>query len=434
MKIVKFTDRLRYDEKRAIVVLRELEQRMKHRHGVFNKIVLPQDLYSIPRDKKQATHWLAYLALVQRGPIMAEELSRAMSRIYRLDHRFFDPNYVAENFTVKTLSDEFMQCVLKYNAEELAKHWMNNSIVIARKWDGDIRNAYQGVTDFEEFYSRIDQHQLPEGDGFMGMRRKIASLMTIFLQEKGLVHYFACPIPIDFQAIRIFVGTRVINPRLKPFEPKKNKFRQRFLEGMPSIRISDRDIEELHVKVFHTIRKYGIEHLLSNPGTWVIGREYCANYFGAKSIRNKEGLDPELWDKRREAANVLINPEDLRRRSPRKSERFKLTSHSGDQNSTKSLGWPKNYKDYCQHCPLEQSCTKVVPSGTYYDDGVIFPLVRIEYPGRRKMSNEEKEAFVRRPLNPLKTGARSIRRVAEDLGETPIQQVLFDDIAKKAKR
>lgn len=432
MKIVKFADRLQYNEKRAIVVLSELEQRMKHRHGVFNKIVLPQDLYPIPKNTKHAAHWLTFLALPQRGPLRAEELSHALYRLYRINPRLFDPLFVVSEFSEISLKKLFEDCALKYKAGELAQHWMTNSRVIVKKWGGDIRNAYQGVEDFEEFYSKIDYDQQPDSEGIHGVRRKIASLLTIFLQEKGLIPNFATPTPIDFHAMRIFIGTGIISPNFKAFVPKKHQVRQRFLVGLPTIRTSERDIEELHVQILGTVKREGLDHRLINPALWTLGRELCGRHFQTRSTRVKEGLDPQLAKKRRHTPNRLVEASSLTPDPLWIDDEFELITP--EELAEKTTAWPKGYKDYCQHCPIENHCETVVPSGTYYDDGLLIKLPRIPYPGSRIPTEQEKEWLVRTPLLPFKTGARAIAEASRALGNSPEQGGLFTPKAKKAKR
>ena len=91
-------------------------------------------------------------------------------------------------------------------------------------------------------------------------------------------------------------------------------------------------------------------------GLWYLSRTLCASYQGNRSKEKRlEG--------RRTITEFLVDAEALKR----------------------GEGWPKNYRDPCRFCPVERTCKVAIPSGPYFDWGVMVKAGRhVRYPFRQK--------------------------------------------------
>ena len=425
MKIDKIRNVLNYDEDKAVEIFRILANAMAQKEGIFKDLTFPQDLYPVQGDSRTVIHWLMYLSLPQRGPVRSEELTWPLYRLFLKQPELFDPRTVVENFKEEYLASIFSKTALKYKDEEIARFWMHNSRLVVERWDGNFENAFIDTTSFEEFYTSIDWKQQPKGRGIRGMRRKLASMMLIFLQRRELAPKYATPPPVDFHLLRELIATGVIKPDFRKFEGLKNKERQRFLVGLHALRLSEYAIEELHVMMVRTLEKHPeIPHDLVNHGSWAQGRELCGRHHQTKSIRVRDGLTPEEIRSRRTVPIRLITPSELLADVDGNPDLFKLTSGPNGNGKKNPVHWPKNYFDPCQYCHLENHCTKVVPSGPYYDDGLLIPLKRVQYPHSRSKNEGHKELSHRTGVAAFKTIAQASK--VRNMLNPNEQKSLFD--------
>ena len=353
--------KVRIDEKRAEIVFKILNDAWAKHDEIFKNILLPEERYPIAGGKFEQTHWLFYASLTQRGGIISEDPFKLLLSLREVHPDLFIPKRVAKRWTKEkiffamqgALERAFPEKAKKndrgYKLREHAGSWHKNSMVIAERYDGDARNIFAHCRDFEEAFARID-YKREKHYWFAGMRRKIFSLMTIWLQKAELIPVFPTPIPIDFHAIRILVATGVVDLSrvLKPYEadPADPKSPQS-LHGKMFVHIKEDIMDEIAVWSQGFMARYGFSHLNVNPALWVLGRDFCAEH-------------PQNQTK--EKGQKLLFPEDLKRDS--------------------SL-WPKRYKDPCGYCPVECFCTLVAPSSTYYLFSGLFPSERVSYPSPR---------------------------------------------------
>jgi hypothetical protein len=225
-------------------------------------------------------------------------------------------------------------------------------VILNRWWGGDVRNVFGGVGEFEEAFRRVDYYRSKAG--FKGMRRKIFSLLVIWLQEKKLIPLFPGPIPIDFHAFRILWQTEILNlhSKEKPFLPRSYHPEQ--LKGKTAVRVSETLMDSVAKWSQKFICENNFSHLNINPAIWVLSRSLCAGHFQASSRQNK---------------TLFVDQEEL-------LGNFGL--------------WPKKYEDRCGYCPIEKWCRWIVPSGPYYGSALLvkigeripFPIMRL--PGVEK--------------------------------------------------
>lgn len=348
---------VRFNAKRALKVFRVLAPLWERREGIFKGERLPEELYDAGDSTREKAHYYFYGAHAMRGGIVSED---PLKWILSFRERFpdaFEPDEVAKHWSQERLRTAIQEVTdeirgpqrrtetqgvgpLGYKIAELTEHWYHNSTVLSEFWGGNVLNVFDDVKDFEEAFGRIDWRRR-NGTGIKGMRRKIFSLFTIWLQERNIVPKFPTPIPVDFHALRVLWATGVIDiaTRALPENPRYPKM----LYGFPFVRVSEELMDTVARWSQRFLVRHGISHMHVNPALWVLSRRLCAEHHQNIS---------------RDAGKTFVLPEELRRNPGR---------------------WPKNYRNPCGICPLERWCTKAVPAAIYYDVGILLPLERVPY-------------------------------------------------------
>lgn len=362
-----------FNERRALEVFRVLAHSWENRDdalcgGFYAGLIPPQQEYT-PDELRgkplELGRYFFFQALTMRGGINSVDAFRATRMLWEKHPVLFDPVQVVE-----TPEAEFLRAIRQtahelqgargtkgagtysYKLEENVNHWRENARRLIKEFGGDIRTIYQGVRGFEEGFARVD-------GVFKGMRRKIFSLLTMWLQEFGLIPEFALPIIVDFHCLRVLFEQEILLARPFRLGPgkSKNPARRRppALRNYLAVRITERLVDEViwwsqDFLIRHRLDAYAVSH-----GLWFLSRELCAAYHGNKSFGTP---DP----KRRAVTARLVTDEELRA----------------------MRAWPRTYRDPCRFCPVEDTCRVRIPAGPYYDWGVMVHAgAHIPYPGRR---------------------------------------------------
>ncbi len=375
---------LRFNEERALKLFTVLTDYWRNKKGIFTDITLPQDRYPLPADPIAAARWFFFAAITQRGGVVSEDPFKWLWSLWEAYPEVYDPHEVARSWTAEKIAEKFIQVVKAknlngsmpthtqtllwpgsdlriprqkrirpksqekafYKLEEFANSWYQNALALARHWGGDLRNVFWGVTEFEEAFRRIDYKRAPTTVSFGGMRRKIFSLLVIWLQEKNLIPQFPGPIPVDFHAIRVLVSTGVIDAKgFTPFIPRKAE--QESLRGRLALQITERVTDEIALWSQRFCAKNGFSHMDINPAVWVLSRELCAQQLQNSGRENSDG------------SVTLVDAKELQR------------------NPTL---WPEEYRDACSRCPIESLCVRTLPNRPYYRWGVAMTAERIPFP------------------------------------------------------
>lgn len=348
-----------FDEDLALRVFSILENDYLAKKGIFEGVVLPEFRWELPDEPERAARWLFYAAIFMRGGIISEDPIRMIDELYRISPGMFDPRQVVDNWDGDKIRAALIVAHDKvrdsrnggaakpksigYRHEEHVTSWLANSRFIADKFDGQILRMFDGVTDFEEAFAKVDRYR--DGKGLRGMRRKIFSLFTIWLQERELIPVFPTPIPVDFHALRVLWTTGVIDiTTAKPFDKGDNgRGYPPSLYGETAIRISEGIMDEIATWSQWFLAMRGLSHLAVNPAIWVLSRDLCSAHF-----QNSTASDGSL--------------------------RIKAEELEADPST-----WPANYRNPCRFCPLEDYCQGTCPSGVYYRWGILARCRRVPY-------------------------------------------------------
>ncbi|MFO0704967.1 MAG: hypothetical protein U0517_03340 [Candidatus Andersenbacteria bacterium] len=390
---------VKINEERALQVFRTLDSAWKNRDSVFKNIKLPQDrIKPTETDPRLLGLWFLFTVQTQRGGVGSEVPMRLLLSLFEdpAAREMFIPERIITDWPAerieKTLRDGVIARLLQaaettdaqpglfgesevcptqakgnghiqrnkqltrvqllakleeevkgYRFDELSQSWYSNAHSLVNHWGGDVRNVFWGVTEFEEAFRRVDYYRAPKA-GFYGMRRKIFSLLVIWLQERGLAPFFPAPVPVDFHALRVLTATGCVEFSKALPIPNKPKY-PGWMHGKVAVRINEGIMDEIACWSQTFLVKHDLSHLAVNPALWVLSRELCM-------------LNPGNKTSSKGATYVL--PEQL-------AQDARL--------------WPRNYHDVCSKCPVGASCTKVSPSGTYYKWGLLMTqLPRVPFP------------------------------------------------------
>ena len=349
------------DEARAAEVFSVLQKYWQNGVGIFSNIVLPQDRFPLPEDSLEKAHFLFFSAIPMRGGVNSDDPFLWMYVTDKLFPELFSPNK-AMLMTEKQIVSAFLKVtevvldgkgkgirhagVMGYKLGEHARSWLKNAKNIVDNWSGNILNIFAGTRDFEEAFAKVDRRKVENGKVF-GMRRKIFSLFTIWLQEKGLLDgivvddkKYPVPLPVDFHCLRVLWATKVIDFSDKARVPDKSNYPS-CLVGRPGVRIYERHTDEVALWSYEFIRQNGFSHLALNPAIWVLSRDLCKKFRQNQTVKNGE----IIFDKE----TLTANPQY----------------------------WSRNYFTSCSFCPIEEYCSGAVPAQPYYRHGLLVRLDKV---------------------------------------------------------
>ena len=399
--------KVRVNEERALAVFKALENQYinKEKSGIFQTSTLPQDRFVPQVSEREYSNWHFFLSLFERGGIVSGDTMKFLWQLHQDLPELYDPQTVAVKWTPAKIEDAFMAVApkilknngtgeigagsLSYKIDEHTASWHRNATMLHKHWGGDVRNVFWGVTEFEEAFRRVDYRQ--NRAGFKGMRRKIFSLLTIWLQEKNLIPLFPGPIPVDFHAMRVLWETDILrlNDLAKPFEPKEGKHTPH-LKGKITVRVGEKFMDTIAIWSQKFLVKHNMSHLVINPALWLLSRDLCAEQF--QNITYTENpnntaprhqtnslpvhprpvlpfyYDPVIGTNLSEATTVKSAGE--RMRHSRKAKLLMRFTEAESLRKNPDL-WPANYKDPCSHCPIEQWCSWSIPAAPYYTWGIL---------------------------------------------------------------
>lgn len=351
-----------FDKERARIVFGILNSQWINQQGILNRGNLPQDYVEEIQNKKEYANMFLYLALTQRGGIMSEDPFRMIISTKRIFPDLFDPKKVTRNWNPLKIEEAFRVVARKeglhwkgerkagslgYKIEQHPKAWYHNSRVLHSKWKGDVRNIYKGVNDFEDAFARIDSKRNGV-NGLIGMRRKIFALLTIWLQEKKLIHNFPSAIPVDFHAMRIFLSTGVMSfgDWGAPFLPK-HEHHPCQLENFPSVRVSENFVDQITLWTENFMKENDFSHMSINPAVWILSRTLCTRH-----VQNTAKLDGKFY----------FTPDVM----------------------SQNYAWPREGVNRVQHpcyfCQLMTYCNFAVPQAPYYKWGYLIILDKVSFP------------------------------------------------------
>ncbi|MBI2055150.1 MAG: hypothetical protein HYT39_03585 [Candidatus Sungbacteria bacterium] len=349
----------RPDLERAEFVFQKLARAWREREsgGYFGGLVAPQQRYMpevIKKNPDRVAQFLTFSAILMRGSVDSDHMFAFVEKFYRLYPHFFDPRVLARTkpdvlesvlretarLSYPRASYERLKGIgpLGYKADEFIQHLIAMARGICDQWEGDARNIFYGVSNFDEAVKRVK---------FQGIGEKILALWMLWFWEFGLIPKdVSLPGVADFHFLRILLANRIWQPELKPLrEVVRAAGQKRFLPHLletPGVRVLDSTRNRLMRWTDEFLRDLGLDSYDVSHGTWYLSREFCSLYPGNRASSTGRKKRNEI---------VITGFADL------------IGLERGE-------GWPDR-PDYCGTCPLSSTCELSVPNAPYYRNGVM---------------------------------------------------------------
>lgn len=204
-----------------------------------------------------------------------------------------------------------------------AKQWHQNSNLLLEKYDGDPRNIFNGVDNYDELVDRVKNKGGNRG-GFLGFREKMTSMAAYYLMEAGLVEEFPFPVPVDIHVMRVSIANQFVT--FPAAELPSNVLSEKLLQILRDLYLDysvERNINAVDLSNMVWLLS---DALCSNsPGNRVTEPNGRANRIGRKTLVLPTIVDPD-------------NPSHVRQ-----------------------------YDKTCGRCPVEHTCELNVLGGASYN-------------------------------------------------------------------
>jgi hypothetical protein len=339
------------DEGRAELVFGRLLAALRRNQYPYNIAQLPQDLVPEKMRSDQLKHaqFLFYVCHYMRGAIRSETAIQQLLALWRQEPWLFAPDEVTRRVNESGTIAEYLRKALDYHTDQIAQFWLENSRRLRDSWRSDPREIFANVSDGNDARDILINRENPRagtkprqdlfkhGSGFLGFQGKMASMLTYFLMEAKLIAPFPMAPAVDFHLLRVMLATGVLRV----------------------------DAE--------TVAR-GIRYDQIQP----LGQALLERYCHKKRVSMVE-IGDALWALsttlcRKAPGNASINRSKERRPRRERARPSPLVLDPGNQEHR------ERYWVSCGNCPAAKYCSANVPSGPYYESGVLLLHGRLILP------------------------------------------------------
>lgn len=341
VKTAESTIPIRVNQERVDLVLGNLMEAYERREFPYDlpRVRLPHDPRHMPetleRGSKDHAMFFWNVCYYMRGGTKSTVAVRQMAKLYDERPELFDCEKIVQ-VDPADLSAELKSHGLGFQ-DKVAGHWIENAMRMLEQFDGDPRRIFENVDSYDVALGRIKNDN--KGNGFLGFREKMASMITYYLMDDGLVKPFNFPIPVDLHVMRVSIENRLVEFPDVPFGT--DVYSERLLATL-------RDV------YFNYAEENGVDPLRLCDAVWLLSEALCGKTPG----------------------NITSEPFGRKMRDGRKTY---LTPQIVDINNPRQI---KDYELTCRDCPVNETCEYNVPGGaTYYVAGaVLIRGERVEFP------------------------------------------------------
>ena len=173
------------------------------------KALLPEGL--VPGSAEH-TKFLFFIAPFMRARVDSSWVFKRFQILYNspennyMGRQLFIPEqHIKQDFNVILWIDVCLaRAGLTFKSDEFVKIWHTNAL--------NLKNfQYDPLKIFENIVTYSDVWEKMIGNGFIGWREKILSLLTLWYQEAGLLkRQLLGVVPVDFHALRVMMNTGVV--------------------------------------------------------------------------------------------------------------------------------------------------------------------------------------------------------------------------------
>jgi hypothetical protein len=324
------------DYERAKQVFGTLLDAEERKLPPYDKIAV-QSASNLPKDLEWGGSEHALLiwqfCAYMRGKINSATAIQSMSRLWEKDRSIFNPDRFgsakdekAEALYVQGLLESTK---LRFNAEEISRHWVFNSRKLHKYWKGTPTSFYEEAKTYDELcVILIGKKKNDSGspNGFLGFQHKMASMLTYFLVHAEIVPPFSHPVPVDFHILRVLVEHEILSVR-----------DQTAGTALSVLKLST----AARALTLRYLEETGADPLKLADALWYLSRSFCRSNPGNASRVGRYKA----------------------RSTPIESKKVQWTNGAGTV-----------FKRTCGQCPVQGTCKWNIPSSSYYIQGKL--LVR----------------------------------------------------------
>lgn len=332
------------DKERAYPILDTLLNAYVQNQPPYNldRVRLPHDPRHMPKTLERGTvdhaMFLFNVCYYMRGGIKSNDAMKRMATVYDDYPQLFNCEFA------KDFSETDLQTILKEHGlgfqGTVAKQWVENSRRMLERFEGDPRNIFSDVTDYDQSLELVQNDR--RGKGFVGFQEKMTSMIIYYLMDEELIEPFNFPIPIDLHVMRVSIANQLVT------------FTQ---SGNPVPYGTNLFSKELPAALRDLYLQYAEERQV-NPlrlcdAVWLLSESSCGKHPG----------------------NVTIEPLTRKFRNGRKTYLQPKEVDVSDPTQQKAYG------ESCAVCPVENTCELNIPGSQYYISGnLIVRGTRVRFP------------------------------------------------------
>ena len=293
----------------------------------LDRVRVPQDERHMPpsleRGTKEHAMFFWNVCYYMRGGTKSTFAVQQMAEVYEDRPDLFDC------YEILATPQEDIEQTLKDHKlgfqKTVAKQWKENAWRMLENFDGDPRNIFADLSEYEKPYDELVSRVKNDtkGGGFMGFREKMTSMIAYYLMDEELVQPFNFPIPVDLHVMRVSIETEMVTfPDLE----------------FPANVHSEALLETLRGVYFDYAERRGVNPLRLCNAVWLLSEALCGQAPG-NQVSEPNGRD------NREGRLTTLIPEEVNPNDPAQQRRYERT---------------------CARCPVEKQCNLNVHGGAMY--------------------------------------------------------------------
>lgn len=233
--------------------------------------------------------------------------------------------------------------------KRVARDLRENSRRLLERYDGDPRKIFDGVTSYEESLERVMNDG--RGNGFIGFKEKMTSMLTYYLVDAGLIEQFDFPAPIDLHFMRVSLANKMMSFPNAPYGTNL---------------YTDEVTAALRKLYFDYVVEKQVDPIAVTDAVWMLSESSCGSHPGNST------LEP-LGRRRRNGRKTYLIPGVVDPSSPAQQAVYTAT---------------------CGICPVEDSCEYNIPGMHYYVGGsIIIRGKRMRFPVSQRIAESTQEGL-----------------------------------------
>ncbi|HET7630597.1 MAG TPA: hypothetical protein VFK03_04450 [Candidatus Saccharimonadales bacterium] len=272
---------------------------------------------------------------------------KCMARVYDEWPELFDCK-VAIDADPEDIADVLTRNGLGFQ-KRVARDLKENSRRLLERYDGDPRKIFDGITSYEESLELVMNDG--RGNGFVGFREKMTSMLTYYLVDAGLIEQFDFPAPIDLHFMRVSIANEMISVPDAPYGTNL---------------YTDEVTAALRKLYFDYVVEKQVDPIAVTDAVWMLSESSCGTHPG----------------------NSTSEPFGRSRRNGRKT--YLIPGVVDPSNPVQRAA----YASTCAICPIEKTCEFNIPGTHYYVGGsVIFRCKRMRFPISQSITESTQESL-----------------------------------------